>query len=489
MKKIYTKIVLRFIIAISVFNSASCQEYHIDSQAVDTLELEMDAKESYLFTCDPATFTFNLSSGTVWSIESDQQWCTVTPSTSSFSSLVEKITVTLEANEKWKEREAVLTVTAEGIAEARTISVKQAGRDGFVVIPFEGEIAKEGGVAEFYIMAAKSWEISGASNFLSFDKESGEGNEEGIIETIKVTVAPNTGVARIGTFAIKTGTHVEKFSVRQNGMKLELTDPEMQTISLNKNDKQTLVDINANVEWEVVYADEWIAAEKIDNQQLQLTYKLNKLFIDRTGKVELKPKQIPDAEPVVIEITQASDIYTIATSPLITFDSNTGWVKVAGTDTTPVKTTNLFAGLPYTFAKGHITIELEELNLNSSAANLFFNFDGSTSVPGGRLTLKLEKNNKGVFTPRVPKSINGSEKTNIPITYTGAPKKIEFIQETKPNDDSKSLFRLLINGAEVASYEEVNGWEETLKFGMYIQAKEFTNQDSYVIKSVEYEPF
>lgn len=105
------------------------------------------------------------------------------------------------------------------------------------------------------------------------------------------------------------------------------------------------------------------------------------------------------------------------------------------------------------------------------------------------MTLKLEKNNKGVFTPRVPKSINGSEKTNIPITYTGAPKKIEFIQETKPNDDSKSLFRLLINGAEVASYEEVNGWEETLKFGMYIQAKEFTNQDSYVIKSVEYEPF
>lgn len=489
MKELYKNLLWQLVVAVSLFNLVSCQEFHIDSQEVGESKLEIDAKESYLFTFEPVTFTFNLSSGTLWKIESDQQWCTVTPVTSSFSSLVEKITVSLEANEGWKERVATLTITAEGTTEDRVISVKQAGHDGFVVTPFEGEIPQIGGIAEFYIVASKTWEISGASDYLTFDKESGVGNDDGIIETIRVTVAPNPGAARIGTFAIKTATRVETFSIKQEGMKLELANPAQSVISLTKSDKQTFIDIISNVDWEVTTADDdWITASKVNSGQLELTYKSNKLFIERIGKVIVRSKQI-DAEPIEIAVTQANDIYTIANSAMISFDNKTGWITVAGTaPTSTVNIQNLFQPLPYKFSKGHITIEFEEVKLKDEGASLFFNFDGAP-VSGARLTFRLNQNNKGIFVARIPKSIGGSEQGNKEFTLNEELKKIEFIQQTKLTDETKSIFRLLINGKLAQEVEEINGWEETLQFGMYIQACKFTNQDCFVIKSVEYEPY
>lgn len=107
----------------------SCQELTIDSQPDAPTSIYIDALDEYsIQALSPSRIVFNISSNTLWQIETDSQWCIPTPSMSAASSLVSEIVINPEDNPNSTPRTATLTVTAEDLGVVRTVTVNQSAR-------------------------------------------------------------------------------------------------------------------------------------------------------------------------------------------------------------------------------------------------------------------------------------------------------------------------------------------------------------------------
>ena len=116
------KTITRIIASLSVLmTAAACQQFEIDTQMTPeqeyaNLRLVCDAVDSYSFAATNAdNVTFNVSANTPWTItrSSGADWCTVTPSSSSASSLISDVVVSVADNDSGEDRSATLTVKGE----------------------------------------------------------------------------------------------------------------------------------------------------------------------------------------------------------------------------------------------------------------------------------------------------------------------------------------------------------------------------------------
>ena len=87
--------------------AAACQQYEIDTQMTPekeyaNLRLVCDALTTYTVSASrPDNITFNVSSNSPWTVtrSGGADWCTVTPSSSSASSLVSDVVVSCADND------------------------------------------------------------------------------------------------------------------------------------------------------------------------------------------------------------------------------------------------------------------------------------------------------------------------------------------------------------------------------------------------------
>ena len=138
------KTLTRIIASLSIFmTAAACQQFDIDTQMTPekeqaNLRLVCDAVDSYSFPSTNAdNVTFNVSSNTPWTItrSSGAEWCTVTPSSSSSSSLISDVVVSVANNESGEDRTATLTVRGERINSYYTITINQSRKGKLFVTP------------------------------------------------------------------------------------------------------------------------------------------------------------------------------------------------------------------------------------------------------------------------------------------------------------------------------------------------------------------
>lgn len=490
---IYKNILLQLTVALCLFNLSACQENSIDSQPEMAPKVETDAKESYIVSPTSTSIEFNINSNTPWDIKSDQTWCTVTPTESSTSSLVTSISVMLEKNNEWKNRKANLTISGKGIEEKQTIEIVQAGRDEFVVEAFEEEIPSKGGKATFKIIANKVWKIETEDTFLSIDKVSGNGNENGEAETFTVTFTPNNGFARDGKITIKTDTYLQEFTVHQDGHFLDLENPNENKINLDGWATEKIIKLNTDIDWQVSIAPEykeWITATQINNNEVSLMLKNNKLFIPRKGIVTLTTKEpMEGSKDIDIELTQ-NILYMFPNGALP--DEN-GNIKITSANQGGTTIQAI-----YNYKKCHLTFEFEEVNL-SDGSQLLFNMDGDR-IDGYASFYNYKMTCNGSFTTRNIVRPDGTwEGNEQAVTFREeelkAVKKVEIFIEDDPADNAKLRYRLLINGLEKVS---IGGGVNPFTlvpdkfpngYGMYIQYPEAAEGDYLIVKSIDYEPY
>ena len=129
MKKLSFYTILCCLAVVCTFSLNSCQEFNIDSQAEFPPLLETDAQSEYaVLAKSPNTIIFNISSNTPWKIKSNKNWCVPTPAMSSASSLIAEVSVIMEENPDEQKRTAILTITADGIKESKTVTITQAAK-------------------------------------------------------------------------------------------------------------------------------------------------------------------------------------------------------------------------------------------------------------------------------------------------------------------------------------------------------------------------
>lgn len=446
MKKLYKNILMQLLLALCVFSFAACQEYNIDSQPDAPLNIQIDALDSYtVLATSPSNVVFNISSNTPWSITCDQQWCKPTPAMSAASSLVSEITVVTESNETNKERTATLTIKAEGIEQAKVITIVQVSKENLVVIPYDEMVPTEGGKISFNIISNKAWEIIPSTQFLeAIDKTSGTGNENGEKEEITITVPANSAARRSGNITVKTAFEEYIFTINQDGVVIEQEEPsESGTIDFTASEAEKIVKIRSNKSWEVKVADEfkdWISAEKLSDAELKITLKESNRLITRSGEVLLSTTEIiPGFEGVSFTITQKPNFWFDVKPENFVVDEATGNVKISQIGNNSVISN-------YAFKKGHLVFEFAELNL-TEGARLVFNMWPNAGNTNFHFWLRSDKACQYTCG-------GGFEWQQTLITLTteevNAIRKIEFFVEDDPDNAGKLRLRLLIDGNEKA---------------------------------------
>lgn len=494
MKKKFYNTFVQLILAFFVFGFVACQEFEIDSQAEQPLNIQIDALDSYTaLATSPSNVVFNISSNTPWTISCDQQWCKVTPSMSASSSLVSEIVVSMEDNTTSKSRVATLTISAENISETKVVTINQVSKENLVVVPYDGLVATEGEAISFTIVSNKPWKIIPSTAFVSnIDKKSGTGNENGTEETITITVPANAGAKRSGSLTVKTDFEEYTFEITQNGVIIEMEEnPESTTISMGGGNGYDLVTktivIRANKDWKVEVPKEyqdWLSAEAISDTELRVSVTTNNRLTTRTGKLIMKTKEVIDGfDGVEFTVNQSLAFWFNQGADNREVDEATGNVKMKF-----VSGNNIVSN--YLVKKGHLTFEFEDIHFTN---NNLLNFNMYPNVGNANYRLELAKTAKlasaGGFNWSAPVT------TDMTLDEINAIKKIEFYVELDPDNEGFLKIRVLIDGVEkLVHLNKVNVYDNdpTGNPGAVINIQPQGTPgsgDYFIIKSITYEPY
>lgn len=488
MKKLYYNRLVHFILALLIFNFIACQEFEIDSQDPAPISIQVDALESYTaLATNPSNIVFNISANTPWTVKSNAQWCRVSPAMSSTSSLVSEIVVEMESNDSNKQRMATLTINAENIEDTKVITIIQVSKEDLVVIPYDGIVPTEGGEIYFNIISNKPWKIIPSTQFIeNINKISGEGNESGDKETIKINIGENPTAKREGKITVKTDFEEYSFVITQDGVVIEQEEPSQTgTIDFVYGEKEKIVKIRSNKNWKVKVPAEfsdWISAEALNNSELKITLKESNKLVTRKGKVMLTTIDIfPGFEDIELDITQKPSFWFSGDANNFVKDENTNNLKVIGAGS------NMASN--YVFKKGSLKFEFAEMNLTGKS-RLVFNMWPNQGNSNFHFWLRSDAASQVTCG-------GGFEWQQKTFSYTTQElnqiRTVEFFVEDDPANAGKLRIRLLVDGVEKALLNNKTNIYETNPNnnpGQIINLQLFdTNPGNYyVIKSITHTP-
>lgn len=494
MKKLFYNTFVQMVLALFVSGFVACQEYDIDSQPEQPLNIQIDALDSYTaLATSPSNVVFNISSNTPWSIQSDQQWCKVTPSMSASSSLVSEIVVSMEDNTTAQSRVAKLTVSAENIQETKVITINQVSKEKLLVYQYDDTVLADGGEAKIGIISNKPWEIITSDAFLAnIDKKSGTGNENGTEETVTITLPANPGAKRTGTVLVRTEfeewTPIE---ITQNGIVIEIENNPEGIIALGGGDgynlTSTSVTIHSNTAWKVEVPEEyqdWLSAEAVSETELKVSVTTNNRLTTRTGKLVMKTKEAAEGfDGVEFTVNQSIAFWFSQGEANRVVDAATGNLKMNF-----VTGNNMASN--YLVKKGHLTFEFEEIHFTG---NNILNLNMYPNVGNANYRLELGQTTKlasaGGFNWTAPVT------KALTLDEINAVKKIEFYVEEDPDNAGFLRIRVLLDGVEILQHpKRVNVYDDAPAGNpgavINIQAQGTPGAgDYYIIKSVTYEPY
>lgn len=442
MKKFFNH-TLKLFLALGTVALTACQEFDIDSQPEAPANIQVDALDSYtVMATSPSNVVFNISSNTPWTIESDQQWCTPSPSMSASSSLVSEVVVAMEDNVEKESRTATLTVRAEGVSGEKVITIMQASKENLLVIPYDGLVASEGETISFTLVSNKAWEIIPSSGFLgNIDRMSGEGSEDGRVETISIAVPANPGAKREGSITVKTAYQEYTFNIMQNGVIIELEEtPGVTTLSMGSLADEKTYLIRSNKSWKVEVPEEyqdWLSAEKVGENELKVNVTVNNRLSVRKGQVLLTTVEMIDGfEGVLFDVEQTSPFSLNVSGYEV--DEATGNVKVMMTKGEMIRSA-------FKTYKGRTTIEFAELHM-TAIYNWGINFT-STDASAGSANYKFHAESGNTYWYRCAGGFGwvAPIKKNFTFEELNAIRKVDFVVEDDPNNAGKVQISIYIN--------------------------------------------
>ena len=276
----------------------ACQENTVDTQGEILPKLATDAQNTYVADPTlPENITFNVSSNTPWRITVDcgegfaeRPWCSVSPSLSAVSSLVEEVTIKMKDNPTYESRTAAITIEADGIAEPTVITVRQTGQGNLTLSELQPreEISKDGGSASFTVVSNRDWTAESDQKWLTLDKSSGTASDDPI--TVTVTASVSDGLRRTAVVTVRTDLETETIEVVQEGWRMEfrpLENPETELFFGYAGDTKTYY-VDANVEWIVSSENTYAEVEKIDGESFSVKLPFARAFADEKIAVVLK---------------------------------------------------------------------------------------------------------------------------------------------------------------------------------------------------------
>ena len=280
---------------ITVSGSGITQTFKVSQYGLDP-EIKLSTS-SLNFSAASGENTFSFTSNVSWTVSSDANWLTVSPTSGSQS--YREITVKAAANTSTSTRKATITVSGGGLSQ--TISVTQDAVVPFLTVS-ESSISfpTTADQSTFTISSNISWTVSSsASMWLTVSPSAGSNNGTA---TVKVT-ANNATSQREGTITIRGGNIIRMIKVTQPGVSAYLT-VSRSYMSLSASGSSSTFSVSSNTNWTARSNATWLTvtpSSGSNNREVTVITTTNNSSSSRTATVTVSGSGITRT----IEVYQA----------------------------------------------------------------------------------------------------------------------------------------------------------------------------------------
>ena len=277
------------------------------------------------------TIPFAVTTTVAWTAASNADWCTVTPSGTGNGTL----TATYSANLLPVQRMASITATGTGFAPVVVTVTQAAAPATLAITPPNRDMAAEAGNTSFDVISNSTWNVTSDQTWCSITA-SGSGNgmiAAACIQNLLVT-------SRTANITVTVaGLSPVVITVTQAGA-LPILTVTPSPIEVMASAGDTTLAVTSNTDWTVTSDQAWCTVNLSGTGSGPLTalYSENLLLTPRVANITVT---VEGLEPVIVSLTQAGALPTLAVSPLnqdvtvdadtITFEvtSNTDWTVVS----------------------------------------------------------------------------------------------------------------------------------------------------------------
>ena len=267
--------------------------------------------------------SFSILTNQPWEVRSDVNWISFNRESGEPDPEGRSITIIATA-EPSSVLERVATITVIAGDDEESFDVSQFG--SLSVTELSDPFTAAGGSQSFKIRTDLPWSIECDKTWLSFDKESGEG--DGSSETITATATANDGASRTATVSILAGDASWSFEVSQKGVSFDIVPPE--SAELPRLGGEMTIEVDTSLPWEPETDVEGWSVEKIDATHFKVTAAFNNIFKPKSGKVAI----VSGTNRAELELSQGIN-FALSGHYEVQED---GSIKIIGDDKTRVTT-------------------------------------------------------------------------------------------------------------------------------------------------------
>lgn len=319
--------------------SASMQVRQTAAPAVD-----------YIFSVAPMNLNFEHVGGTVtlsvtstieWSVTTEADWITFTPSSGDSNA---EVTVDVTANEEQEERESSILfsyIYPNGSTGGIYVWVRQEAAPDphfLTVTPLQINMPQEGGQVEVAVACDTDWEVDQASDWISISPDHGTGNG-----SFTLTIDANEEVMERSTgIPVLSGELKEIIYIHQEGMEIV---PEINfstdTLYVSPEGEVQTLYITSNIPWNLS-ASSWITLTTVNGNgdgYTGIIVEKNPTSTDRIGIIRAsyneqilnqvvvyQPGRVPYLETNTTQISATSEGGTFT----VEVSSNQAWLVSKG---------------------------------------------------------------------------------------------------------------------------------------------------------------
>ncbi|MBQ9193361.1 MAG: BACON domain-containing protein [Bacteroidales bacterium] len=234
--------------------------------------------QDYAATGGPLSFTLNTN--LPWEVRSDVSWLSFDRENGQPDPDGRTITIVATAEpSSVMERVATVTVVAGNDEESFEVTQKAS----FEMTAITGEFPGAGGTQALKLRTDLPWTVSADKDWVSFDRESGEGSIGQTV--ITVTAAPNDDAARKAVITVTAGGEAHSFEVAQGGSAFAIVPPADPTI--DRKGGELVVEVDATKAWEPKTEVPGFTVEKVDDAHFKVVAGWNNTFAPRSGAVSI----------------------------------------------------------------------------------------------------------------------------------------------------------------------------------------------------------
>jgi len=256
-------------------------------------------------TSPAGSTVFIVTSNSAWTTNSDQTWCTVTPSGSGNGS----ITADYTENTSGVQRIAHITVSVTGLSPVVVTVTQGIGTATLSVTPGNQNVASPAGTTSFAITSNSAWTAVSDQTWCS-TTPSGSGNG-----SITANYTENTtGVQRVANITVTVaGLNPVIVTVTQAAL-----DPTLSVAPVNQNVTSpagaTIFMVTSNSGWIAISNQSWctVTSSGSGNGSINAIYTENTELVSRVANITVT---VNGLTPVVVTVTQEASAPFLTAAP------------------------------------------------------------------------------------------------------------------------------------------------------------------------------